>query len=749
MTKVTNKTNYQEAVSEKSYFESRMEELGVTTQLNMFTADSFYDDFAQNTFPIFEEATNGDISIRYAGLNGWKSYLYNGKTERPYLRIRKHPKSCINGYKYHTPKGATAEVFFPPKVLEAYKKKIKIRTLVVTEGEFKAFKASIHGLYCIGLQGIHNAAEKDNRDNKILNTEITKIIKVCNVENILLLFDADSLSIKYEADKDLYKRPNSFCSAVINFREYCKSLNVDLYFSHIKTDSNYKGLDDLLIAHKGNEAEIIEDCLALKNKSEFFECQPISDKAASNIKKYFFIDSATAFYNEYKTILEDKIFIFNHLYYQHNDGKLNELVSEEIKRFVRVGDDYYKEIFRPDKQGLLHRSYEKRSKQTIVDDFGRKAIKYIKKYEGFCNVPSHTNYQQEHCGFFNKYHRLTHIANAGEYQNIITLLKHVFADKIEFILDYLKIMYENPTQPLPIVLLESKERNTGKSTVVQLVLDIFQDNGVKLGNSDIQNDFNSFWIESLAIVVDETSLDKKGIGEMLKRLSTERGEVISNAKNKAQTKTDFFGKFFFCTNNEGEALTIERGETRYAVFKVPTLQVDDKDMPLKIQQEIPAFLHFLLSRPMTHPHVGRMYFDFNVYKTDALDRYYENSVTSIEQSIKHLIVETFKMSGELELKLNYANIVTELEQNIKWITQPIVKKALQNFKCKQVEKQERYEYHSLKSYQHHDPSDINPLQRVFQRNGQPFVFNRVDYIEDEIVPNIGKNINNDGFKTLF
>lgn len=327
---------------------------------------------------------------------------------------------------------------------------------------------------------------------------------------------------------------------------------------------------------------------------------------------------------------------------QERERKLKETIQ---KQFVRVGDKYYKAVNRPDKSGRTQRVYVERQKSTIIDDFGRKALQWVMKYEDFCCVASHTNYQQVIQGFFNKYHPLSHIPAPGQFETILGILKHIFNDRIEFAIDYIQLLYTRPTQRLPIILLESKEKNTGKSTFGNLLKMIFQDNAIKLGNSDFESDFNAIWVESLSIIVDETSLDKKSIMPMLKRLSTEKNKVTSNEKNKAQKQIDFIGKFLFMSNDEGKALLIERGDTRFAVFKVPTLLQsglnDNPNIEENILLEIPAFLNFLLKRKLFHQETGRMYFSTEAYFTKQLEVYFDGSQSYFAKAIQEFIRDMF------------------------------------------------------------------------------------------------------------
>ena len=94
--------------------------------------------------------------------------------------------------------------------------------------------------------------------------------------------------------------------------------------------------------------------------------------------------------------------------------------------------------------------------------------------------------------FFNEYNELSHKPTEGKCDTILHIINHVFGKKYyDFAIDYLQIMYREPYQRLPILLLESDKKNTGKSTFGTLIYKIFQDNAIKIGNNDIQSDFNA------------------------------------------------------------------------------------------------------------------------------------------------------------------------------------------------------------------------------------------------------------------
>ena len=380
--------------------------------------------------------------------------------------------------------------------------------------------------------------------------------------------------------------------------------------------------------------------------------------------------------------------------------------QELSKKFIRVGDDYMKEVFIPDKDGNLFRMYVKRDKGTVQDDLGGKHSDFynsIKKYEGFCLVPSHVGYKQLIEGFFNEYYQISHVPSKGEPKTILSLLTHIFGVvHLGFILDYIQLMYLRPTQRLPVLLLESKARGTGKSTFGNLLKIMFEDNSVKIGNSELDSDFNSVWVKKLAIIVDETSLEKASIMQMLKRYSTETGKVTANEKNKVQKQVDFFGKFIFLSNEEGKSLPIEKGETRFAVFKIKTFAEnkisEDPQIEEKIRKEIPAFLDFLKNRKLKYKEETRMYFALDWYYTDQLQLYYDNSLTAIAKALRDYLIDCFKFfEDEKELKFSISNLMDELHGRYKYLERTKLKKCIvEEFGVNEIKKN-RYTYHSFSS----------------------------------------------------
>ena len=174
-------------------------------------------------------------------------------------------------------------------------------------------------------------------------------------------------------------------------------------------------------------------------------------------------------------------------------------------------------------------------------------------------------------------------------------------------MDYLQLLYLQPVQKLPILLMVSEERNTGKSTFLNFLKAVFQNNVTFNTNEDFRSQFNADWAGKLLIVVDEVLLNRREDSERLKNLSTTLSYKVE-AKGKDRDEISFFAKFVLCSNNELLPVIIDVGETRYWVRKIERLKSDDTDFLQKLKAEIPAFLYFLQHRTLSTQKESRMWF---------------------------------------------------------------------------------------------------------------------------------------------
>ena len=307
-------------------------------------------------------------------------------------------------------------------------------------------------------------------------------------------------------------------------------------------------------------------------------------------------------------------------------------------RFERIGTTYYKIVRQPNAAGQLIERSIPWTIEAIRQDYGKDFLANVPKYDGFCCVPSHLDYQPVVGNFKNKYTPLSHIPTEGKWPCIESLVRHIFGEQYALGLDYLQILYTMPLQKLPILLLVSEERNTGKSTFLNFLKLLFEANVTFNTNENFRSQFNDDWNGKLIIVVDEVLLNKREDSERLKNLSTTRNYKME-AKGRDREEVSFFAKFVLCSNNEYLPVVIDPGETRYWVRKIPKLITDDTTFLEKIRYEIPAFLHALTYRRLSTAEESRMWFAPGLIDTDALQKIIRANRNRVELELAELLLD--------------------------------------------------------------------------------------------------------------
>lgn len=306
--------------------------------------------------------------------------------------------------------------------------------------------------------------------------------------------------------------------------------------------------------------------------------------------------------------------------------------------FVRVGTTLYKIVSQPRLNGGHVKKRIVWNNETLRQDYGKDYLAGVPKYDGFCTVPDHVNYCQVIDNFLNLYEPIGHEPKEGDFSHIQALVRHIFGEQYELGMDYLQLLYLQPVQKLPILLLVSEERNTGKSTFLNFLKAVFRNNVTFNTNEDFRSQFNADWAGKLVIVVDEVLLNRREDSERLKNLSTTLSYKVE-AKGKDRDEIAFFAKFVLCSNNERLPVIIDPGETRYWVRKIHHLENDDTHFLQKLIEEIPAFLYFLQHRSLTTQNVSRMWFSPKQTETAALLKIIRCNKSKYEVEAAELIKE--------------------------------------------------------------------------------------------------------------
>lgn len=398
----------QNITKDNSYFETRMNELGITPQDYQISVYSSDDSTAPKIKHIFSKDSDDNIRILYPNLDGGV-YTFSADTkdnpEKTFSRTRlKIPKK---NQKYTQTSGSGFFPFFPPKIIEKFAKKEEIKILYITEGEIKAFKGSMHGLNIIGICG--KDLFTNGKGSKELHHDIVRVIEECNVKTIVLLLDADSRSVKWEQDKEITERPQNFLSTVQRFKDAVSMLiNQDgctvknSYFLHIKTQylDKGKGLDDLLISQGKKANQVVNDLSKLASEMVFFDGINIIRSSDKLIKKFFGLEGGwNLFQSVYGETLPKKNTVFyggDYLFengewitskktlQNHNDLILSPLMKEEYKNsedknaLIKTWrEDTLNYTVITTKSGYYSPYFNNKDKQTSFDQISNFTLKIL------------------------------------------------------------------------------------------------------------------------------------------------------------------------------------------------------------------------------------------------------------------------------------------------------------------------------------------------------------------------------------
>lgn len=656
-----------------TYCAERLKALGVTDEYNHLVGITDNDDHQCPDWLMFTPDKDDNIVIHYTTPWGEKIMYDNGNknnSDRDF--IRKRLKSPKGDMKYTQPEGSPVYPFSTPTIIETYVQEKKVKTLYIVEGEFKAVSLSLLGLPTFAIPGITSYKEKGKNE---LHYYIQDYIRRCKVENIVLIFDADYKQIRWEEGKDLAKRLKSFYNALLKFKEFCKPLDIDLYFSPVKPTSTDKGIDDVL-CNSNTDKEILKkeiSSLLVGTERKYIETYLISGNSANYVQKIFNLDYGEGLqrlYDENIDQLQNKEFVFNgKSYYADSNGKVQCSYNGAIKQFIRVGDDFYQKVC--DERAGVYETYLRPIKRcTITEDYGNKIIKNIPRYHDFGNMPDNTeSYQQSYITkygdcetiHYNIYSAMTHTPKEGSWSTIDKLFHHIFdypnvkgVDLYNFGLDYVQLLYQQPQKHLPILCLVSKERGTGKTTFLNLLRNIFTSNMVITDSDRISSQFSGSWAGKLVVAVDESriAVDKPLVTERLKMIAT-NDTIVYEKKGKDAQQITNYTKLIMCSNEVSNFVKIDDEENRYAVINVkPIAENCDFNMQKKMIAEIPAFLYMLQNRKMHYEEASRLYFDSRDYETEALNLIKLRTQNTIIRTIQDVISDQFFRQERMTIKLS-------------------------------------------------------------------------------------------------
>ncbi len=322
-----------------------------------------------------------------------------------------------------------------------------------------------------------------------------------------------------------------------------------------------------------------------------------------------------------------------------------EFLNKQIP-YIRVGVDYFKQITKPDRYEIDRIELKRWKKDEIKDDHGKDILNHIVKYDDFIMKPDNKSYQAVVNNMYNMYCEFSHKPKKGKWIWTKRILEHVFGKQYEQGLTYLQLLYLFPKQILPILVLVSKTRSTGKSTFLDWMSILFGGNMVVINPSDITNQFNSSYAHANIVGIEETVTDKRSTVEKLKALSTNKF-INLNRKFVDNSKIPFFAKFIVTTNDETKFMRIDDEEIRFWVRKLEKPKFHNTKIDLELIKEIPAFLEYLETLPTPDFSKSRMVFTKEEILTDELIKVKEESKPELYKDLKEKIIYFFSKHSDV------------------------------------------------------------------------------------------------------
>ena len=341
--------------------------------------------------------------------------------------------------------------------------------------------------------------------------------------------------------------------------------------------------------------------------------------------------------------------------------------QDEISKFFRIGDQYFKKIKIYDSAGNASFKLDKRNRLSIIDDFGKEAVKdgLIPKYDAFCNVPDHLNYKSIVGNNYNMYYEIPNKPKKGKFPCSHDFMLHVFGrgeieyqgqviKEVDLGYDYLTLLFREPLQILPVLCLVSKENSTGKTTFSEWLMMLFGSNATIIGSSELTSDFNASYATKLIASVDESYIEYKKM-DKIKSMTT-GGSINLRMMHKDHQKIPFFCKFVFNSNREDNFISINDDDIRYWVRKLNTYERFDPNFKANLKKECAAFCHHLSEREMVTKNEGRAYFDHELLFTKYLEKVKINSRPDLCNDMLDNLLSFMEEQGHSEIKFTIQDL---------------------------------------------------------------------------------------------
>ncbi|MBA7480576.1 hypothetical protein ES707_16038 [subsurface metagenome] len=322
-----------------------------------------------------------------------------------------------------------------------------------------------------------------------------------------------------------------------------------------------------------------------------------AEKWRSSFKDYFKTDNGI--YREYKTVLGEKRIV------PVNASLFRSLYGEDAIKSTRY---YY-------------------AMESVPNNYpGREDVEFM-------NVPKEV---------YNLYEPLKHQPEKGEWDHIKIIFEHFTRDQTQYLYDYVKLLLTKPSQILPILVLISPEQQTGKTTMLNFLYELFNPNGHIISMLEFSSRFNSHYATKLLVAIDESKLDKKEL-EKIKSISTAKN-IACEFKGRDAYQIRNYQHYILSSNSLDFAYHYKQ-ETRFWCFIFPSIKKHIPGFYEKMMSEIPAFIYYLFyEHVMAEPESqSRAWFSNDVVTQYFKDVLYEETKQPDIDLLKDIAMKWFSV----------------------------------------------------------------------------------------------------------
>ncbi|HMW40281.1 MAG: hypothetical protein K1X68_10790 [Saprospiraceae bacterium] len=636
-------------------------------------------------------------TLRFQSINGFCKTFRSRAEKGNWELVPKKLTFNINDRKCSVPEpGQGYDLFLTKEITRKLKSETSIPNLILSNHYPAVYWCNKLGIDAIGVPQWTAWSQINVRD---LFADLYLIIEKCKVESITIIMDRDLFDITWEEGKDLYLRPFEHYK-VLERMKACLNNGITLYWAYphpdlITGDGSLYGLLENYSQDPEALQLLIDDLSTKTGPRKLTVRENITRMGLNQIKEFWGIQGGGAeFFEKNSKSIGLEPFVYNGYIYQYNfDSDRAEFVrSKEAGLFLAVGSNYFKINTNLDFHGFKYQMLDRITKEGLRSKYNKMSkshfeafLKDIPYFDKFGNLPDNINYRDNWTivddvnpdnttNYYNLYRRISHQPTKGDCPLSLNLIKHVFGTHemlhkgqkitgMDLGLDYMKLLYEKPTEFLPILCLISKEQKTGKSTYPEWIKAIFQENVIKVPAADLSGRFTSYFISKLLIYVEEALISKKEDVERLK-------DLVTAIKHKFEEKginaveVDTFLKVILTSNNETTFAPIEDTDVRFWVRKLKRIQGGPiHDFKNKLYAEIPHFLYYLQERSFTTEWEDRGWFHNSLIYTEELGRIRQSSTSGNEDIIKDAILDYMTKYGLLTCKLTVSDIQEMIDDN--------------------------------------------------------------------------------------